>query len=611
MKKLSFLLCLFCISSLIFAKTIDNEQLYSLINYHFPNKTIHSTEKIGKNLLLVHFEGKGFALTANNDRLPAILAYSKVNKAYGKNPAFKAQCNYYNEQIDKNINQYPEKHLDWNFTQNPSFKKISLPSGVDPLITSSWNQSPHYNAKFPDFVLPGHSDETALVGCVAVVMGQIMNYYEHPAKGYGKRWYYSETTNTHMYANFDTSWYDFENMPDSLCNALDELTVALDQKEDVSKFLLECAISVEMEFQPGGSSSAYEDMIYALKSHFDYSPTMELKEKIDYTDTEWNTLLKTELDLNRPVPYRGQGDGGHAFILDGYKTDNGTKYHINWGWGGAFDGWFSLSYLQATSGYDFSDHQAGIFNIQTNTDDITRYLHTSFEGLEAGWVYDGGGFYADQNGYDLARNGERAYGFDGNEQWVISPKFQVPNHNNAMLSIWAHMLNIGRQCSVYISTSDTNRTSFTQLLGTIAPSNENWNDYYYSLRPYKNQNVYLGIFYNQTNGYITLDDIQVTRPKVLTSLENEVPENFDMIQAYPNPFNPISTISYRLSSGSTVKLNIFNINGRLIETLTNKYHEAGVYTINWNAASLPSGIYFCTLSTNGLIQESQKLLLVK
>ncbi len=611
MKKIYIILCLLGITSLLFAKTVDREQLHSLIKYHFPNKIISSSEKIGDGLLLTHFKNKGFVLTSNDDRFPAILAYSLKNAAKGENPAFQEQCKYYNLQMDHVSDSYTNTHSDWNYSENPSLQKTNVHADVSPLITSFWNQSPHYNSKFPNFVLPGHSDEKALVGCVAVVMGQIMNYYQHPSRGYGKRWYYSETTNTHMFADYDTSEYDYDNMPDSLCDEYGYLTVPMDQKEDVSKFLLQCATSVEMEFQPGASSSAYEDMMFALKSHFDYSPSMELKEKVNYTSSEWDALLKSELNAGRPIPYRGQGDGGHAFILDGYNTDSGTKYHVNWGWGGAYNGWFSLSYLQATSGYDFSDYQAGIFNIQANNDDLTRYLHTGFEGLEAGWIYDGGGFYADQSGYDLARSGEMSYGFDGNEQWVISPKFQVPNHNNSMLSMWAYMLNSGRQCSIYLSTTDTNRSSFSHLLGTISPTNSNWNEYSYSLRPYKNQNVYLGFFYDQSDGYITIDDIQVTRPKVLTSLESSTPENFDMIQAYPNPFNPSTKLCMEYEERGYSVINIYNIHGKLVNKVFNGYVEKGKHEIIWDASLFPAGIYICSLSVNGNLKDTQKLILVK
>lgn len=612
MKRSSLILYLLGISSLLFAKVVDNNQLYSLINYNFPHKTIESTEIINKNLILTHFKNGGFVLSARNDAFPGILAYSEKSRIHGQNPAFLSQCNLYDKQINRYSHIKKSQHPDWNYEQNNSLNKVSKTSKTGPLLTSIWNQAPHYNSKFPNFVLPEHSNEQALVGCVAVVMGQLMKYYEHPSRGYGKRWYYSESTNTNFFADFDTSSYDYENMPDSLCDEYGNLTVPLDQKNDVSSFLLQCATAVEMELLPGASSSAYEDMMYAMRSHFDYSPSMYLYEKTDYNDEEWNTMLQQEIDAAHPIPYRGQGaKGGHAFILDGYKIGESTFYHINWGWGGLYNGWFRLSALEATSDYDFNDYQAAIFNIQANSDNLTRYLHTSFEGLEAGWLYNGGGFYSDQSGYDLARNGEMAYGFDGTDQWLISPRFQVPDHTNASLSMWAYMLYPGRQCTVYLSTSDTNRASFTHVLGTISPTEETWNKYDYSLRTFKNQNVYLGIKYNQNGGYLTVDDIQVTRPKVITNIAPQIPDEFDIINIYPNPFNPETSIDFQLSEAGDIELSIFNISGKKVHTLYQGIKNKGNYSFNWNASTMPSGIYICTLSSNNHKLSSQKLLLVK
>lgn len=612
MKKTYLILSLIGIFSFLFAKPVDNEQLFSLINHYFPDKNIHSTELINDNLILTHFEKDGFVLSSRDDAFPGILAYSDKAGALGKNPAFEAQCDLYDREIKKYLNDTSTQHPDWNYKEKPSLNKASAVSITGPLLSSIWNQAPHYNSKFPYFVLPNHSNEKALVGCVAVVMGQLMNYYEHPSRGYGKRWYYSESTNTNMFANFDTSSYDYENMPDSLCNKAGTLTVPLDQKKDVSEFLLQCATAVEMEFLPGASSSAYEDMMYAMRSHFDYSPSMYIDDKNNYSDQDWNALLQQEINVGRPVPYRGQGDGGgHAFILDGYKTNENIYYHINWGWGGSYNGWFRLSALEATTGYDFNDHQGAIFNIKPNEDNITRYLHTSFEGREAGWIYDGAGFFSDQSGYDLAHIGNRAYGFDSLDQWLISPKFQVPNNNNAKLSIWAYMLYTGKKCTVYLSTTDTNRVSFTHLLGNITPENSNWNKYDYSLRTYKDQSVYMGIKYETSDGYITVDDIEVTRPKVLTGLAGNLPKFFDLLKVYPNPFNPQTTINYQIVTSGIASLNIYDINGRLIEQLFQEYKSPGNYEQIWNAVDLPSGIYICSLNMDGKLISSRKLLFLK
>ena len=79
--------------------------------------------------------------------------------------------------------------------------------------------------------------------------------------------------------------------------------------------------------------------------------------------TAWIELLKTELDNNRPILYRGHSNssGGHAFVCDGY--DSNDKFHFNWGWSGSANGFFSLTALTPSS-HNFSEFQAAIIGIQ-------------------------------------------------------------------------------------------------------------------------------------------------------------------------------------------------------------------------------------------------------
>jgi hypothetical protein len=173
------------------------------------------------------------------------------------------------------------------------------------------------------------------------------------------------------------------------------------------------------------------------------------------------------------------------------------------------------------------------------------------------------------------------------------------------------MVNSGKQCKVFLSNTDTLRDHFTIELGTISPSTSAWNEYAYSLRPYKNTDVYIGIYFNQSSGYISIDDLSVTRPKVITSLKNILPNSPNLLNAYPNPFNPSTTIHYQLSELSDININIYDLQGKHVASLLNQKQEAGQHQIIWNASSYPSGIYICTLKINNELLESQKLLLVK
>ncbi|MFH0991093.1 MAG: T9SS type A sorting domain-containing protein [bacterium] len=99
--------------------------------------------------------------------------------------------------------------------------------------------------------------------------------------------------------------------------------------------------------------------------------------------------------------------------------------------------------------------------------------------------------------------------------------------------------------------------------------------------------------------------------KTLTSIQSTytIPgQSFRLFQNYPNPFNPTTTINYQLSISSIVTLDIFDIQGRKITTLVDEMQEKGEYAIEWNARTVPSGMYFYRL-TAGKETESKKLIL--
>jgi hypothetical protein len=88
----------------------------------------------------------------------------------------------------------------------------------------------------------------------------------------------------------------------------------------------------------------------------------------------------------------------------------------------------------------------------------------------------------------------------------------------------------------------------------------------------------------------------------------------DGLTAFPNPFNPSTTISFELAKAGHVRLDIFNVNGALITTLADEAREAGRHDVLWNGkdskgASVASGIYFYRLRANGEVQTKKMMLL--
>jgi hypothetical protein len=94
------------------------------------------------------------------------------------------------------------------------------------------------------------------------------------------------------------------------------------------------------------------------------------------------------------------------------------------------------------------------------------------------------------------------------------------------------------------------------------------------------------------------------------SATNGLPLEFALNPAYPNPFNPNTTLSYSIPEAAHVKLQVFDNTGREVATLVNEMINSGTHTLNFDANSLPSGLYIARL-TAGTFSASQKLVLMK
>jgi hypothetical protein len=96
----------------------------------------------------------------------------------------------------------------------------------------------------------------------------------------------------------------------------------------------------------------------------------------------------------------------------------------------------------------------------------------------------------------------------------------------------------------------------------------------------------------------------------IESINSEIPSGFRLSQNYPNPFNPVTNIEFALPNKSFVKLVVYDMLGKMVETLVNGEYGAGTYKVDWNAANLPSGVYFYKLET-GSFTSVKKMMLVK
>jgi len=88
------------------------------------------------------------------------------------------------------------------------------------------------------------------------------------------------------------------------------------------------------------------------------------------------------------------------------------------------------------------------------------------------------------------------------------------------------------------------------------------------------------------------------------------PAKLELSQNYPNPFNPATTIRFSLSESGNSKLAVYNLVGEQVSILVDEFKEKGIHTINFNAESLPSGLYIYNIVSNGFVQ-SRKMTLIR
>jgi bacillolysin len=101
-----------------------------------------------------------------------------------------------------------------------------------------------------------------------------------------------------------------------------------------------------------------------------------------------------------------------------------------------------------------------------------------------------------------------------------------------------------------------------------------------------------------------------TRTTDVQTNSDAIPAAFELAQNYPNPFNPVTKIEYSLPQRTTIKLSVFDMLGKEVSILANGMAEAGKHEIVFNGATLPSGVYFYTL-TSSFNSITKKLLLLK
>jgi hypothetical protein len=302
----------------------------------------------GALLYLVEFEQGQYAVVAADNDCAPVLAYSTEagDPASGYPPAFYYWLDIYSEMVAKTMADGTSDPANRQMWSDLLAGNDPLPSRTDravsPLIATMWNQDWPYNELCPvDNAGPGGH---VYAGCVATAMAMVMKYWNHPNTGVGGNTYYAPGYG-YQSANFGSTTYHWDQMPNAVSGS----------NLPVATLMYHCGVAVNMNYAPDGSGAQSTDAADAFNDHFRY-PDAEIVNRDSYSLTNWNNLMKAQIDNGSPMYYSGAGTGGgHAFVLDGYDAAN--YFHFNFGWSGSSNGYFYVNDLNG-----FNSWQSAIIN---------------------------------------------------------------------------------------------------------------------------------------------------------------------------------------------------------------------------------------------------------
>jgi hypothetical protein len=301
------------------------------------------------NFYVFNIDGdQGYVIVSSDDKIKPILAYSFEAGFNHDNmaPAQKEFLKYFGDCIayaSTNEMEISEKiSSEWeeliSFYPGKDYQqKVTSPNLLKNI---NWNQGWPYNAQCPADADATYTNGHVPVGCVATAMLQVMKYYNWPPSGEGIKthssfWNGGYGNITINFANYSYDWYSMPNEATSYVNT------------ELGKINYHAGVAVSMSWGPDGSGSQTYLIVNALEDYFKYSTDCQYKSKDDYSDAGWISLIKSQIDELKPVVYAGRSTTtGHAWNCDGYQDDN---FHMNWGWGGAGNGYYTLDNLTSTA----------------------------------------------------------------------------------------------------------------------------------------------------------------------------------------------------------------------------------------------------------------------
>lgn len=315
---------------------------------------------------------QGFVIVAGDDAITPILAYSTRYSAPSASvlpPNFEEWLNY----VDSAVRYVRDRGIVADAATQQLWSEGYEPVDAIMLNTARWSQLAPYNNE-----CPLDDGARSLTGCTQTATAIIMHHNRWPERAQGVTESFT-TLRKGIYvpARDLNHAYDWDNMLEIYI----EGEYSDVEAEAVAILMADLGYAFRADYT-SVDTGALPDML-ALYEKFGYSPATRITRRATYSDEYWNALLRSEIEAGYPIFYSGytEDDAGHAFVLDG--VDQNNYFHVNWGWGGVYDGFFLLDALTLDN-YEFDYTQWALFGMRPMRDgEVDNWLCLSSSGLRA------------------------------------------------------------------------------------------------------------------------------------------------------------------------------------------------------------------------------------
>ena len=373
--------------------------------------TLTATKVEAKSIYAFNCEGGGYVIASADSRALPVLGYSDTGSIdWERMPEnMRVWLKLYDEAIATLGNRQDFKDGDikmedgrWKMDDvttdsNPASRngtqrqtRTNGRTAIEPLIKTNWYQIvPYYNeCPLYDGADTSLTGKRCMTGCTATATAQVMNYYQWPQEiadslpGYDIETTYNDEKKVWHIDALPPVTFAWQDMLDCYLEPRDgswnpkEILGTEAQQQAVATLMRYCGQAMKTAYSPAGSGTSTDAQYAALVKVFGYTAATQIRFRTLYAIDEWEDIIYGELAAGRPVLYNGYSESeGHSFICDGYDGDG--LFHINWGWGGKDDGYFSLSVLNphnntsvgsGSSGIGFSINQGAIIYLDPMMD---------------------------------------------------------------------------------------------------------------------------------------------------------------------------------------------------------------------------------------------------